>query len=576
MFPHLSLYIGDFNRQHVNWGYSTTSPNSKSLDSWATSNNLGLLYNPKETASFFSRCWNVGNNPDLAFASFGQDSRLPDRCVLGKLPKSQHRPSLITPPRSRFLPTAIRWSVGTFVRSIGSAFAFSQVSPSRDCHLQTHQILRGHTRIFARAYFLRLNNVSHMAIGRTMCHAGINSVRPSITPLSEPQWGLALTEPPRPYSLDYNRRSRSDGRKLSFPLTSRTPVTKHGEQSTNLLAGLDAPLACAPSQQIQSPRNTWRTGHTRPAAARPSGLSTNSCPTYGRFQHLKVTVSPNPLGRKSLLLPSDTSSQESLQDWIHLPWVYTPHRVGSQLLVLWLPQCMRQLKIPKIWRRALVVAIPKPEKPLGDPTGYRPISLLCVPFKILERLIYARVETITDPLLPQEQVGFRHGRSTADQVTLLMQDIKDSFSAKKKARDVFVDLTATYGTTASPACCCDCCLIDTWSTWSWRWLAIAALPYHWKWPKEQVTMPQERRPTGIYPGAPTVQHIHLQPGSHQLQKVCICWRPSNHACWWRLAGSGRGAEQGHGNARWISPGLEAKAQHHENGVSSLPSQQQGC
>jgi len=56
---------------------------------------------------------------------------------------------------------------------------------------------------------------------------------------------------------------------------------------------------------------------------------------------------------------------------------------------------MRQLKIPKIWRRALVVAIPKPEKPLGDPKSYRPISLLCVPFKILKRLIYARVETIS-------------------------------------------------------------------------------------------------------------------------------------------------------------------------------------
>jgi len=47
--------------------------------------------------------------------------------------------------------------------------------------------------------------------------------------------------------------------------------------------------------------------------------------------------------------------------------------------------CTRQLKIPKIWRRALVVAIPKPEKPLGDPKSYRPISLLCVLFKILER-----------------------------------------------------------------------------------------------------------------------------------------------------------------------------------------------
>ena len=77
----------------------TTPPDGENLDSWATSNNLGLLYNRKETASFFSRRWNVGNNPDLAFASFRQDSRLKDRRVLGRFPRSQHRPYLITPPR---------------------------------------------------------------------------------------------------------------------------------------------------------------------------------------------------------------------------------------------------------------------------------------------------------------------------------------------------------------------------------------------------------------------------------------------------------------------------------------------
>jgi len=54
-----------------------------------------------------------------------------------------------------------------------------------------------------------------------------------------------------------------------------------------------------------------------------------------------------------------------------------------------LNSCMRQLKIPKICRRALVVAISKPKKSLGDPKSYRPISLLCVTFKILERLMYA-------------------------------------------------------------------------------------------------------------------------------------------------------------------------------------------
>ena len=66
---------------------------------WTPGQQPNLLYNPKETASFFSLRWNVGTNPDLAFASFGQDSRLPDRRVLGKFPWSQHRPSLITPPR---------------------------------------------------------------------------------------------------------------------------------------------------------------------------------------------------------------------------------------------------------------------------------------------------------------------------------------------------------------------------------------------------------------------------------------------------------------------------------------------
>ena len=42
-FPYPSLYAGDFNCQHVNWSYNKTSPDGESLDSWATSNNLGLL-----------------------------------------------------------------------------------------------------------------------------------------------------------------------------------------------------------------------------------------------------------------------------------------------------------------------------------------------------------------------------------------------------------------------------------------------------------------------------------------------------------------------------------------------------
>ena len=60
---------------------------------------LALLYNAKDAASFYSGRWNTGTNPDQAFASVGPNSRLPDRHILEKFPRSQHRPSLITPPR---------------------------------------------------------------------------------------------------------------------------------------------------------------------------------------------------------------------------------------------------------------------------------------------------------------------------------------------------------------------------------------------------------------------------------------------------------------------------------------------
>ena len=93
-----------------------------------------------------------------------------------------------------------------------------------------------------------------------------------------------------------------------------------------------------------------------------------------------------------------------------------------------------------------MVAILKLMKSPGNPKSYRPISLLCIPFKILDRPIYARIEPITDPLLPQKQAGFRRGRPTVDQVTLLTQEIEENFSAKKKAGAVFVDLTAAYDT----------------------------------------------------------------------------------------------------------------------------------
>ena len=99
VFPHSCLYAGDFNCQHIDWGYDSISADGDCLASWANCNNFTLLHSPKDAASFHSGRWKTGTNPDLAFASVDLDSRLPDRRILEKFPRTQHRPSLITPPR---------------------------------------------------------------------------------------------------------------------------------------------------------------------------------------------------------------------------------------------------------------------------------------------------------------------------------------------------------------------------------------------------------------------------------------------------------------------------------------------
>ena len=108
--------------------------------------------------------------------------------------------------------------------------------------------------------------------------------------------------------------------------------------------------------------------------------------------------------------------------------------------------CLQRLVIPKIWRKALVVAILKPKKPVYDPKSYRPISLSCVSFKVLELLLLTRLDPVVEPALPVTQAGFRPGRSTVDQIVHLTNDIENGFEERKKAGLVLVDLTASCDT----------------------------------------------------------------------------------------------------------------------------------
>jgi len=73
---------------------------------------------------------------------------------------------------------------------------------------------------------------------------------------------------------------------------------------------------------------------------------------------------------------------------------------------------------PTEWKRAVITPIFKKKDKL-DCNNYHGISLLCHSSKIFTSVILERIRNKTEELLPEEQAGFRKGRSTIDQIFTL-------------------------------------------------------------------------------------------------------------------------------------------------------------
>ena len=100
--------------------------------------------------------------------------------------------------------------------------------------------------------------------------------------------------------------------------------------------------------------------------------------------------------------------------------------------------------IPKNMDIIICDSDPETWKPLDDPTIYRPISLLCWYYKLMEREILTGLAPIFESVIPPEQAGFRNKRNTCEQVLALISYIESWFQNKLHTGAVLIDLNATY------------------------------------------------------------------------------------------------------------------------------------
>lgn len=117
---------------------------------------------------------------------------------------------------------------------------------------------------------------------------------------------------------------------------------------------------------------------------------------------------------------------------------------------LWLTEfyndILRSSEVPYLFKTARTLAILKAGKPAEEASSYRPIALLSVCYKLLERLIYNRIYKAIDRITPTFQAGFRSKRSCCEQVLALTSMIEAGFQKGRKTFVAFVDLTAAYDT----------------------------------------------------------------------------------------------------------------------------------
>ena len=106
---------------------------------------------------------------------------------------------------------------------------------------------------------------------------------------------------------------------------------------------------------------------------------------------------------------------------------------------------VRKMTIPKLWKQANVIPIYKKDK-RTIVNNYRPISLLSVVSKVMERVIFKYVYNHLHDnfILSTYQSGFLPGRSTVTQLIEVYHSFCKSIDRNKEVRVIFLDISKAF------------------------------------------------------------------------------------------------------------------------------------
>ena len=115
--------------------------------------------------------------------------------------------------------------------------------------------------------------------------------------------------------------------------------------------------------------------------------------------------------------------------------------------------CLRKGYFPKNWKHSVLIPIIKPGKEkCQDILKYRPISLLNIGGKLLERLMISRIlfHIYSNDLFSENQYGFTAQRGTVDSAMEVKIFIEESFRLKQCIVAVSLDVKGAFDAACGP------------------------------------------------------------------------------------------------------------------------------
>ncbi len=151
----------------------------------------------------------------------------------------------------------------------------------------------------------------------------------------------------------------------------------------------------------------------------------------------------------SVVVNSQNPKKAPGEDGITANIIIRIHVINESFLTRLYNKCLDLSYFPKLWRKSVIKIIPKPNKSdYRDPNAYRPISLLPIHAKILEKLLINRINYYLhqNSKLNERQFGFTPQKLTEDALKSLIDFVKSTFERKGFAIVLSLDINGAFNT----------------------------------------------------------------------------------------------------------------------------------